>query len=279
MPNIEAIEAYLSRWEIVDRDAVSRFVHVKNPDDLSDYTMNFSEYTIDTDKFESYYSAHSYKTIPEYSNSPYEPSVIRKALEHFVSLEITQNLVEGGVLIDIASSHSPFGRIAAEQYEIEKCYKQDLSYEEGVHGDRIGGDAAAMPLPDESIDCLFLHNSWEHFEGSSDHAFLFEARRLLKPGGKVVIIPLDILDTPICSTSPASWSQEVGREPMKWPVFDPRFKVSIEEDIKQRQIKRHNLSTLSRDLNLIDGMSSTIVSITNPEKYKFQKNFLVLEKL
>ena len=272
------VKAYLNRWELVEREKVSRFVHVKRPEDLSNLNINYREYTIDENSFETFFRRHSYKSIPEYVNTPYEAVVIRKALEHYISLDYFSDGLNGRSIVDIASSHSPFGRIANKEFEFENYYKQDLSYPLGIDNGKIGGDAAAMPLADESIDCLFLHNSWEHFEGFSDHAFLFEASRLLKPGGKVIIIPLDILDTPICATSPNFWMQSVEKEPMKWPVFDPRFKVSIEEDIKQRLIKRHTLETLSCDLSLVDGLEPTIVSINNPEKYKFQKNFLVLEK-
>tara|TARA_B110000483_G_scaffold79008_1_gene98425 strand:- start:3974 stop:4813 length:840 start_codon:yes stop_codon:yes gene_type:complete len=278
MPNKRPIDLYLHRWGVVERESVSKFVHVKSSSDLSGLNIDFSEYTIDEDRFEAFYERHSYKKIPEYVNSPYEAVVVRKALEHYISLDVVSKELNGSSIIDIASSHSPFGRIARKEYQFKDYYKQDLSYPSGINGEMIGGDAAAMGLPDGSIDYMFLHNSWEHFEGFSDIAFLFEASRLLRKNGKVVIIPLDILSAPICATSPSFWMDSVGKETMKWPVFDSRFKISIEEGIKQRLIKRHTLSTLNNDISEIKNLVPTIVSITNPDKYKFQKNFMMLNK-
>jgi hypothetical protein len=76
-----------------------------------------------------------------------------------------------------------------------KTYAQDLTYPLGVHGDRIGGDAAALPLPDGFATKMALHCSFEHFEGDSDVGFIRECLRVLAPGGKVVIVPLYMSDT------------------------------------------------------------------------------------
>jgi len=71
-----------------------------------------------------------------------------------------------------------------------EIYRQDLSYPEGIHGQEIGGNAAHLPLPDESVHLMALHCSFEHFEDSADIEFIKEAQRILKPGGRVVIAPL-----------------------------------------------------------------------------------------
>ena len=47
-----------------------------------------------------------------------------------------------------------------------------------------------MDVPDAFADKLFLHNSFEHFEGDADTGFVREAWRVLKPGGRVCIVPL-----------------------------------------------------------------------------------------
>ena len=63
-------------------------------------------------------------------------------------------------------------------------------YPEGIQDRTIGGDAASMPIPDGFVDHLVMHCSFEHFEGDSDSRFIREASRVLKPGGRLCILPL-----------------------------------------------------------------------------------------
>ena len=93
------------------------------------------------------------------------------------------------MLIDIAAAVSPFADIARRLYGCQ-TYRQDLIYPPGVHGDRIGGSAADLPLPDGFATKLVLHNSIEHFENDADIGFLREAQRILRPGGVCVILPI-----------------------------------------------------------------------------------------
>ena len=58
----------------------------------------------------------------------------------------------------------------------------------------IESDAGSIPLPDESVDTLSCHHSFEHFQGDSDTLFIKEVQRLLKPNGRCCIIPVLIGD-------------------------------------------------------------------------------------
>jgi hypothetical protein len=60
----------------------------------------------------------------------------------------------------------------------------------GVHAWKVGSNAAKVPLSDSSLDGMTLHCTFEPFEGSADSDFVREPARLLKPGGKTVILPL-----------------------------------------------------------------------------------------
>lgn len=64
----------------------------------------------------------------------------------------------------------------------------------GIHQTRpgwnIGRNAAAIPLPSASLDGMTLHCAFEHFEGNADSQFIRECARLLKSGGKAVILTL-----------------------------------------------------------------------------------------
>ena len=92
-----------------------------------------------------------------------------------------------------------------------KVLRQDLAFPAGVYGEFIGSDAADIPLPDESIDLMALHCSFEHFEGESDVGFIDEAQRLLTKGGRLVILPLYLSDRDRILTDPiVSVPQNVG---------------------------------------------------------------------
>lgn len=113
----------------------------------------------------------------------------RKALEHFASFELLRPRA-GRIYMDVASSGSCVPRVVAALYGVEQVWRQDLTYEAGVHGETIGSDAADIPLPDASVDLMGLHCSFEHFEGDADTGFVREAARLLRPGGAACIVPL-----------------------------------------------------------------------------------------
>jgi SAM-dependent methyltransferase len=133
---------------------------------------------------------------PEYAGSYREYggkdtcSFLEKALEHFLSFKIIQP-AKGQVFMDVGSCISVVPEILRRYYGCE-CYAQDLELPAGVHGWKVGSNAARIPLPDSSLDGMTLHCTFEHFEGEADSRFICECARLLKPGGKAVILPLNV---------------------------------------------------------------------------------------
>ena len=93
------------------------------------------------------------------------------------------------VFVDIAACTSPFHQIVRQQFGCKQTYQQDLIFPKGIHGDKIGGWAHELLLPDQSVDAVTLHCSLEHFEGNSDTLFFQELERVLKPGGRAVVLP------------------------------------------------------------------------------------------
>ena len=156
-------------------------------EDLLQHGVSVAEYAVNTDGFEAYVGEAGYARRSYYEGG-HEHGAREKYLEHFVSLALMAPK-PGQVLIDVASMNSPFSEITAELFDLE-TYRQDLMYPEGKIGRQIGGDAASMPIPDQFADHLTLHCSFEHFEGDSDSRFIREAERVLKPGGKLCILPL-----------------------------------------------------------------------------------------
>ena len=114
--------------------------------------------------------------------------LLEKSLEHYLSLAIAGPL-SGQTAVDIGSCKSVVPRILRRLFDI-RCFEQDLVYPSGVHGDQVGSSAADIPLPDASVDFMMLHCTFEHFEGYADTAYVKECARLLKPGGRTVILPL-----------------------------------------------------------------------------------------
>ncbi|MEL6589028.1 MAG: class I SAM-dependent methyltransferase, partial [Bacteroidota bacterium] len=117
-----------------------------------------------------------------------EQNFTEKTLEHYVSLSFL-NLQTDATFVDVAACTSPFFQILRRLYGLTETYNQDLIFEPGLHGDRIGGYAHELHLPDESVDGVTLHCSLEHFEDDTDTRFFQELERVLKPGGRAVILP------------------------------------------------------------------------------------------
>jgi hypothetical protein len=159
-------------------------------------------YTVDVARFEDYVERAAYARLPYYRGGR-EPNAREKYLEHFVSLELLAPRA-GEVLIDIASMNSPFADIAATLHGLD-AYRQDLMFPEGIDGRTIGGNAAAMPVPDGFADHLTLHCSLEHFEGDSDVRFIREAERVLRPGGRLCSLPLYTAPTYGIQTHARRW--------------------------------------------------------------------------
>jgi SAM-dependent methyltransferase len=110
-----------------------------------------------------------------------------KSLEHYLAAKLL-DLSEEDIYIDVGSSGSPTAEIYRKMYGC-KTYMQDLVFPHGVYRNIIGGDAGNMPVENGFASKMACHCSFEHFEGDSDIAFIREAGRVLRNGGKLCILP------------------------------------------------------------------------------------------
>lgn len=172
--------------------------------ELRNHGVRVHRHSIDLDGFSRFVDAAGYRHRSYYDGGR-NPCAVNKWLEHYVSLELLEP-DPGEILIDVANCYSPFPEIARELLSL-KAFRQDLIYEAGIHDDRIGGNAADMPLDDEFADLLTLHCSFEHFEGTSDQDFIREAGRVLRPGGRLCILPLYTHREYAIQTDPATWKE------------------------------------------------------------------------
>lgn len=146
--------------------------------------LPFTATPIDVPAYRQYVERAGYRG--KYSDY-YAGNQVEKSLEHFVGLTLL-GVAKDDVFVDLASEHSPVPDIYRA---LTGCasYRQDIMYPAGIHGDRIGGDAAAMPVPDGFFTKATLTCSLEHFEQDADRGLFRELARVLRPGGKVCVAP------------------------------------------------------------------------------------------
>jgi SAM-dependent methyltransferase len=212
-----------------------------------------------------------------YAAGPMDKGGLRdkKLLEYFVSLELL-NVQQTEVVIDVASEWSIFPDIL-RKLTGAIVYQQDLVYPPGVHGQRIGGNAAHMPIPDGFADKLVLHNAFEHFEGNADTEFILEAWRILKPGGMLCIIPLylaeeyHVLTDPLVNRRGIVWDE--GAQIIERPWWHNRFgRFYNTKSLDQRVL------TTAKNI----GFKPTVYHITNIKEVLAQSDMhfvLVISKI
>jgi len=187
--------------------------------DLEKERISTGRFSIDIEGYKNYISQSHYPA--SYYGGGLDPgdNFTEKTLEHFVSLSFL-NLSSESVFIDVAAATSPFGDIVKKKYGIKEAYSQDLVYPAGLNGSRIGGYAHEIPLPDNSVDAVSLHCSLEHFENNSDTLFFKTLERILKPGGRCVVLPFYIAGKYVIHVDPA-----FNLLKSHHPVLDPRAEI------------------------------------------------------
>lgn len=115
-----------------------------------------------------------------------------KRLEHFLAYILCGLDRHGKQMryVDVAAGASPWARMLrardVEAYAIDLSIKPRFAQLDCY----LKMDATAMAFADDSIDAMSLQCAYEMFAGDADMCFLDECRRVLRPGGVVVISPL-----------------------------------------------------------------------------------------
>lgn len=271
-------QLFLEKYEHVEENVPIRIHATEIIDGLKKAGFEVVNYRIDQDDYREYLERIDYeKNYPSYLNE-FGEHLPSKTVQHYVSYQLL-HMNSGAVYVDIASSNSVFSDIAERLCHV-KAYKQDIGYQWGIHGNRIGSFASSVPMPDHSVDYMALHCSLEHFEGNEDFKFFQEAYRLMPVGGKVCIIPLYLADEYIIQTSPSVWLYKYTVYD-KAPELDPRAKISINDSICQRQSKFLSVDILKEELleKYSDKFRIQIYYIENCREVKGANPFaLLLEK-
>ena len=195
-------------------------------EELQNNGLNVEERNIPVSDFHKWLEEADY---PHDYRALYGEAFTKKALEHYVSLELLKPSGDS-VIVDVASAGSPFCDIAVKTYG-SRLYSNDIVFPNGIRkvSDKIsevGGNAVSMPLGSGTVTGMVLHCALEMFEGDNDISLVREASRLLKPGGRLVIIPIYLHEF-----------YHILSDPFKSPRgarFDPRAEI-----VYRRNFVRH----------------------------------------
>ena len=125
-----------------------------------------------------------------------------KLLEHWISQDLLhlKSFDASDTYVDIAAASSPWAKIQREIHGLNAFANDLISVgEDYSHLDyyRVE-DATASAFRDASVMGASLHCAFEMFSADDDIALMRELGRILKPGGKAVILPL-YLHTHYCA--------------------------------------------------------------------------------
>jgi SAM-dependent methyltransferase len=212
-------------------------------------------FAIDVEDCRRWLDAARYDRFPAYLGGGKAPAWHEKSLEHYLAAKFLA-LGDQDVYIDVGNYESPAARIYRDLYNC-RTYRQDLAFPEGLRGDTIGGDAGNLPLPDGFATKMALHCAFEHFEGDSDSRFIREAARVLRPGGRVCIVPLYLAPRYIVDTDPVL---SAGRN----VPFEDDAVVCCVRNYRNRHGRRYDPAHfLERIVKRLDGLGLSLYVIHN----------------
>ena len=264
------IKKQLHEYNMATDDYLSSKVEsLSNINDLANRFENLGlkvvRLKIDIQDFERW--LNEFKEIMDFYKD-YKDVSIEKPLEHYLTMKYL-NISKKDIYIDIAACASPFAEIV-EKNVGSKSFIQDLIFKKGINGNKIGGDAGDMPVPDNFADVMTLHCAYECFRGDSDIRFIKEAGRVLKTGGRLGIVPLYIDDVYFVKTGPKCDKRKIKVESeARWIWRDDQYDSG--------PFSRHYSpeSFKNRIIDNIVGMNCELLFFTNldelSDRYEGQK--------
>lgn len=195
----------------------------------------------------------------------------KKMMEHFIALKLL-DIKPNERYVDIASENSPFPNIFRSKLNAD-VYSQDLTYKDGIHGKCIGSSADSMPVQDNWIDKASLQCAYEHFMGDVDTNFMIELTRVLKPGGKCVIVPLYTADEAINIYDPilfTDWTDDLA---------DENTKIIAEIDLGGHFERIYSPFTIHRIFQSTDKLNFTLYKVLDKESSITDKDPVSVEQV
>ena len=125
-----------------------------------------------------------------------------KLVEHWIAAECLglRAYSPADIYVDVAAGNSPWALALRQRHDIAAFAidRSDVGEAFRTHACYRCEDATATSFADASVTGASLHCAYEMFSGDDDVRLLGEAARILKPGGKLVILPL-YLHTEYCA--------------------------------------------------------------------------------
>lgn|GEM_PF-1049592 len=170
----------------------------KNPSDKNlmeieksffDNKIKLKDYHVNIDSFNKFLNEFDFGD--DFYGGKNNPVWTEKIFEHFVAWEtLVKDLKKNEIYIDVAAASSPWVKLLNEKgfkaigIDLNRSYKfpDDPNY--------LVMDATKTSFKDESVSGVSLQCAFEMFTGDDDTNLVREFGRILKPGGKAVIVPL-----------------------------------------------------------------------------------------
>lgn len=150
---------------------------------------------------------------------------LQKQIEFYVTYTLL-DIKPNEVYMDVAGGINTY----IDKINCKKKYLQDIRISDniklqlGTEIDYIESDAGNIQLPDESVDKISVHHSFEHFQDNSDILFIKDVQRLLKKGGKCCMIPIFIARKFFEVTAAINFSKKFSKRSKR--IIDPTALVS-----------------------------------------------------
>ena len=133
-----------------------------------------------------------------------------KIVEHYIAYKMLElrDFRQNDIYVDVAACNSPWARILRDTLNIQ-AFAIDLALpEEHKKLDYYRVEnATKTSFPDSSVKGVSLHCAFEMFAGDDDVKLIRELQRILRQGGKAVIVPLYMHTHYCCFASPEYWGK------------------------------------------------------------------------
>jgi hypothetical protein len=187
-----------------------------------------------------------------------------KILEHYIAKDLIglDSYNSSDIYVDIAASNSPWATILREKLEIN-AYAIDLSPVPEIYKSLPyykSEDATHSSFPDQSVKGASLQCAYEMFTGDSDIKLIHELKRILAPGGKVVIAPL-YTHTHYCAYSTPEYFGKGYSDPVaKEYLRDDCYGITSSRKYDATELKKRVLDPIATM-----GMSYRLLALRNKQ--------------